>query len=257
MSSKLAIAHAFSKAAHSYDSMSGLQRETGQHLLSKVAKHANKQHEVGLDLGCGTGFFATDLSQHCQQLIGLDLALGMLQYAKTQRPTVRHWLQGDAEHLPLANNSLDWVFSSLALQWCDDLSVALAEVHRVLKPGGKLFFSTLAGKSLWQLQHAWRQVDDLQHVNEFKTEAELARICQNSPFMSVTSQVREQVVQYRHPFQLLKELKGIGANHVLGNKPSGLAGKGKFNALHLAYQEFNQDGHYPASYFVFYGELQK
>lgn len=258
MTRKLAIAQAFSKAAQSYDSMSGLQRETGNKLVQQLSQHSPTSSALGLDLGCGTGYFSAALSQHCQYLVGLDLAFGMLKYAKTERPEVRYWIQGDAEHLPLADNSLDWVFSSLALQWCDDLSAALTDIHRVLKPGGKLFFSTLADGSLWQLKQAWRQVDNLPHVNDFMPEVELKQICQHSPFQTYRAHVCEQEVLYQHPFALLHELKGIGANHVLGDKPSGLAGKGKFSALHQAYQGFQTDnGQFPASYFVFYGELQK
>ncbi len=75
--------------------------------------------------------------------------------------------------LPVADRSHDLAFSSLALQWCDDLSVPLNELKRVVRPGGMIFFTTLVDGSLDELKKAWAQIDHYQHVNEFKAENEI------------------------------------------------------------------------------------
>ena len=54
----------------------------------------------------------------------------------------------DALRLPFAEASADIVFSSLMLQWCDDLLIAFREVRRVLKPGGLFIFSTFGPDTL-------------------------------------------------------------------------------------------------------------
>ncbi|TMO90520.1 malonyl-[acyl-carrier protein] O-methyltransferase BioC, partial [Pseudoalteromonas sp. S3260] len=81
-----------------------------------------------LDLGCGPGHWTLELAQRYSGAccMGLDLSLEMLREAARQTselasgsPERPHWLRADAERLPLADASLDLVFSSLAVQWCD------------------------------------------------------------------------------------------------------------------------------------------
>ena len=123
------VARAFSNAAHTYDAEAVLQREVGQHLLQMLP--ADLQVQNWLDLGCGTGYFCEQLQQRYPQAsgTGLDIAPGMLQQARALRPCA-HYMCGDASALPLASNSQDLIFSSLALQWCPDFSVVLLLLRR-------------------------------------------------------------------------------------------------------------------------------
>src|SRR5690625_3786235 len=66
------------------------------------------------------------------QLLGLDLAEGMLQFARSQRTARANWLCADAEALPLAPASVDLVYSSLSIQWCEQLGTLFKELQRVL-----------------------------------------------------------------------------------------------------------------------------
>lgn len=153
---KAQLARRFGAAARHYDAHARFQQEVGQALLDLMpdGQVGSELTVCGLDLGCGTGFFLPALAGRCQQLHGLDLAPGMLAQAALRGSGAR-LVCGDAEALPFADQSLDWVFSSLALQWCERPAQAFAEIHRVLKPGGQLLFSTLLVDSLWQLREAW------------------------------------------------------------------------------------------------------
>ena len=65
--------------------------------------------------------------------------------------------------------SFDLVFSSLMLQWCDDLDAVFTEIARVLNPGGLLLFSTFGPGTLAELREAWareRRAPN-NHVNHF------------------------------------------------------------------------------------------
>ena len=77
--------------------------------------------------------------------VGLDIAEGMLRHARAAS-AAPHWVCADAEQLPLAADSVDLVFSSLALQWCETPGQALREIARVLKPVGRLAVSDIALK---------------------------------------------------------------------------------------------------------------
>ena len=134
---KADVAASFSHAAAAYDSVAALQRDVGDCLLAKTSAQDCEVQAV-LDMGCGTGHFLPSLSSRFPDAsyIGLDLAAGMVEFCREAYPEETKWLVGDAEKLPLAGDSVDLIFSSLALQWCDRPDLIFAELARVLKSGG-------------------------------------------------------------------------------------------------------------------------
>ncbi|WP_427981867.1 malonyl-ACP O-methyltransferase BioC [Agarivorans sp.] len=211
---KRIVAQAFSKAALTYNQSAQLQQQVGQHLLSLAPPRC---YQTALDLGCGTGYFARPLLSKAQSLLAIDLSHAMASQAKSEHASITA-LVSDAEQLALANNSVDLVFSSLALQWCNSLSGALSEIKRVLKPGGVALFSTLLDGSLYELQQAWQAVDQRPHVNRFLTQAQVADAISNAGFNPQGLSAETVIMAYQHPLALLKDLKGIGANYVVGAK---------------------------------------
>ena len=211
--------------------------------------------ETGLDLGCGTGFFLSALAGRCQQLHGLDLAPGMLAQAALRGSGAR-LVCGDAEALPFADQSLDWVFSSLALQWCERPAQAFAEIHRVLKPGGQLLFSTLLAGSLWQLREAWGAVDGHAHVNRFLALPQLQQAIGAAGFQAPELTSVTWSLAYVELNDLLRDLKGIGASQVNDDRAAGLGNRQRLRRLGEAYERHRQpDGLLAASYEVCLGRL--
>lgn len=254
---KQQVARSFSRAAETYDSVANLQRRIGNRLISFLPPVPAK---VVLDLGCGTGFFAKPLQEAYPdgQVIGLDLAEGMVDHASKHQPGCQ-WLCGDAENLPMADNSVDIIFSSLAIQWCEDSQALFAEVFRVLKPSGSFVFATLGPNTLHELRRAWHQVDNYVHVNRF-TEREVIDTAINSAgFLSAYQTVEENIVlQYDTLKQLTKELKALGAHNVNSGRPTGLTGKQRIRGLMAAYdQQRNPQGALPATYQAWFGVLEK
>ena len=255
---KVQLARRFGAAARHYDAHAKFQREVGQALQAMMpagSPLAGALPEVGLDLGCGTGFFLPHLAGRCQRLHGLDLAPGMLAQA-AQRGSGALLLCGDAEQLPFADQSLDWVFSSLALQWCERPTQAFAELHRVLKPGGQLLFSTLLSDSLWQLREAWRTVDERPHVNRFLSLPQLRRALSDGGFPAPELECQTWSLAYPELTGLLRDLKGIGASQINDGRQPGLGNRQRLLRLGEAYEQFRQpDGLLAASYQVCLGRL--
>lgn len=81
------------------------------------------------------------------QVTALDLSPPMLVQAR-QKDAADHYLAGDIESLPLATATFDLAWSNLAVQWCGNLSTALRELYRVVRPGGVVAFTTLVQGSL-------------------------------------------------------------------------------------------------------------
>ncbi|MDF3034968.1 MAG: Methyltransferase type 11 [Paucimonas sp.] len=92
-----------------------------------------------VDVGVGTGLVsrqAASIVGDPASITGVDPSPGMLQNAKV--PEGVRLMQGSAEQIPFPDNSFDFLSMGYALRHISDLSVAFAEFHRVLKPGGRL-----------------------------------------------------------------------------------------------------------------------
>lgn len=93
-----------------------------------------------LEIGCGSGPCASWVAQHfpTATVIGFDIAADMLRRARGDF----HALLADVHRIPLADDSVDVAFSAFgAFPFLPDLTAALCEVARVLRPGGTLVIS--------------------------------------------------------------------------------------------------------------------
>lgn len=90
-----------------------------------------------LDLACGTGDLAARSASEGARVVGLDLTPKMLSLAR-RRHADPAWTVGDMCMLPIASDSFSVVTVGYGLRNVPDLPAALAEIHRVLQPGGRL-----------------------------------------------------------------------------------------------------------------------
>jgi ubiquinone/menaquinone biosynthesis C-methylase UbiE len=93
-----------------------------------------------LDVACGTGVLAGEAARRVQpggHVVGLDRNAGMLAVARRKAPEIE-WREGLAEALPFPKDRFDAVVSQFGLMFFDDRALALSEMWRVLKPGGRL-----------------------------------------------------------------------------------------------------------------------
>ncbi len=253
---KRQVAASFSRAAASYDSVAALQRAVGLALLGQLP--ADLQPERWLDLGSGTGHFSRVLAERFSAATGVavDIAEGMLRHAREQGGA-HHHVAGDAERLPLRDDSVDLVFSSLAVQWCDQFGSVLSEARRVLRPGGVLAFSSLCVGTLDELRASWQAVDGLVHVNRFRRLEDYQRLCGQSGLQVLGLERRPHVLHYPDVRSLTHELKALGAHNLNPGRPSGLTGRARMQGLLQAYERFRQPEGLPATYQVVYGVLRK
>lgn len=94
-----------------------------------------------LDLACGTGAVALAAHDLGADVTGCDVNPGMLAVARAKSDVI-DWTEGAAEALPFDDAVFDIVTCQFALMFFQDRSRALAEIARVLKPGGRLALST-------------------------------------------------------------------------------------------------------------------
>lgn len=98
-----------------------------------------------LDVACGTGVVAVTAARAGAKVRGLDLSPVLLETARSNAQMARveiDFVEGDAEALPYQDKSFDVVVSQFGHMFAPRPAVAVAEMLRVLKPGGRLAFST-------------------------------------------------------------------------------------------------------------------
>jgi ubiquinone/menaquinone biosynthesis C-methylase UbiE len=99
-----------------------------------------------LDVGTGTGVVAITAARRGATVTGLDLTPEMLEQARQSAPIAGlnsiTWKEGDAESLPFPDASFDAVLSQFGHMFAPRPEVAIREMRRVLKPGGRIAFAT-------------------------------------------------------------------------------------------------------------------
>ncbi len=90
-----------------------------------------------LDVGCGAGAFTELVLKRCSpgSIVGVDPAAAQIEYARRQTPAAE-FRTAAAMALPFANDEFDIVASALVINFIPDRAKALAEMRRVLRPGG-------------------------------------------------------------------------------------------------------------------------
>ena len=247
---KAKIKQSFAAASLTYDGVAALQRTVGKALLDTV--DAENRPETLLDLGCGTGFLSSGLLVRGHSVIALDIALPMLQVTQTKLADMSNvrYLCADAEQLPLAGQIVDGVFSNLALQWCINLDAVFSDIKRVMKPGGRLVFSTFGPQTLQELKAAWAEVDDYNHVNDFYSEQRLTCFLQLAGYADITVETQLYLSNYGSVLALMKELKHIGAHNVIVGRNKNLTSKTTLQRMIAAYERHRTGGLIPATFEV-------
>jgi SAM-dependent methyltransferase len=112
----------------------------------QLLKHAGEvAGKRVLDVACGTGVVAITAARQGAKVTGLDLTPPLLERARENSRLANveiEWHEGDAEELPFTDAMFDVVLSQFGHMFAPRPDVAIAEMLRVLKPGGTLAFST-------------------------------------------------------------------------------------------------------------------
>lgn len=251
------VRRAFSRAAHSYDAAAALQREVEKRLLESLDYLEDRQPQVVLDIGSGTGHASAAMKKRWPkaQVIALDLAEPMLREAKKQagwwKPFSR--VCADAQALPLLDQSVDVIYSNLCLQWVDDLPAVFAGFRRALKPGGLLLCSTFGPDTLVELREAFAQADAVPHVSRFAAIAQFGDALMMSGFRDPVLDRDLFTLTYDDLTALMRELQAIGATNARQDRRHTLTGRGRFAAARAAYEPLRRDdGKLPSSWEVIY-----
>jgi ubiquinone/menaquinone biosynthesis C-methylase UbiE len=128
-----------------------------------------------LEIGIGSGLNLPFYAQRAEQIFGLDPSPPLLARSRRKARRVARAVQllaGSAEHIPLADRSIDTVVTTWTACSIPRIATALGEMRRVLRPGGRLLFvehgrAPEPAVARWQdrLTPVWRRISGGCHLN--------------------------------------------------------------------------------------------
>ena len=249
------LRHSFGRAAAGYAEVAVLQREVESRLLEQLEVLEDTRPLRILDVGSGPGRASGAMKGRWpkSEVIALDLALPMLRqvgkHTRFWRPVKR--VCADATQLPIADGSIDLLFSSLCLQWVQDLPSALSEFRRVLRPGGLLLFSTFGPDTLVELREAYLEAGERQPpLSPFAAIQQVGDALMAAGYRNPVVQREAFTLTYADVMTLLRELRAIGAGDARVQRPRGLGGRGRQRAMIAAYETRREDGKLPSTWEV-------
>jgi malonyl-CoA O-methyltransferase len=242
-----AVRRQFNRRAHRIARADFLLAEIEQRMLERL-DWVRIEPALIIDVGCGAGRGLAALAQRFDKArcVGVDAAHAMLVQArarrdtsaKTSRETARRalarflpglarsgsqsnppsiqWMCADAAALPLAANSVDLLWSSLAWHWFDKPQVVVGEWYRVMRPEGLLMFSSFGVDTWAELRALGARLPafpDLHDVGDLLSQSGFADPVMDSERITLS---------WSDPAALLADLAALGGNPLTGRRP-GLA----------------------------------
>ncbi|KAF1047721.1 MAG: Malonyl-[acyl-carrier protein] O-methyltransferase [Herbaspirillum frisingense] len=253
-----------------------LRREVSSRMQERLALVKIAPKEV-LDAGCGEGADLPVLQKRYPdaQVIGLDGAYGMLAVAAEHQRgaqsavnrlfgSINKWLGTDGAggpelacadfaQLPLGPNSLDLVWSNLAVHWHPQPDRVFAEWRRVLRVEGLLMFSCFGPDTLREVRSAFESIDLAPHTLPFVDMHDFGDMLVNAGFSTPVMDMETITVTYETPQRLLEDVRAWGGNPLETRRRS-MLGRAQHQRLLAALEAMrNRDGKIPLTFEVVYG----
>lgn len=236
VSFKKKIQQDFGRAAQTYDNYAILQRKVSDKLFA--------MYRIGdasiLDIGCGTGYFHELLRKNkiYLPLVQVDLSQKMCaiaaSYASPPEYGATYTCATDMHNLAFADNSFSSIFSSMTMQWSEELQNVLSEVKRILINNGTFAFSIVANGSLNELREAFLLAGLNPPIHNFASRNEIETIFNQAGFYSYETHSEAISMFYKDIYQLLYAIKNVGASYK-GKQHNSLRGKNHFLEVEKIY----------------------
>jgi malonyl-CoA O-methyltransferase len=247
-----------------------LYGEIARRMLGRL-QYIRLQPAAMLDAGCGAGDNLPLLRERypAAAYTGLDLSAALLAHARARHAPggVSTWLNklvgrgqaapqfvcADLADTGIAPESLDLVWSNLALHWHPAPHEVLAEWRRVLKVGGLAMFSCLGPATLRELRQALDDAGLRTATPSFVDMHDFGDLLVENGFADPVMDQETLTLTYRTPQRLLEDVRALGGNPA-SLRRAGLVGRDWINRLHAALEaQRNADGVIPLTIEVSYG----
>lgn len=212
MNFKQIIKHSFNRSAFKYDEHSLLQKNIANELFGYYLNKISAD-DVILDAGCGTGCVHELIRKNKlkNQLYQIDIAYNMCQIAKDYSSDHCYTINADVEFIPLKNNCINFIISSLALQWTN-LEIVVAEFFRILSNNGKTIISVFNQDSLIELSQSFKLLNNTKTIIDLPRYEYLPKILKNFNFKNIDITHFTIVNYHDSVIEVMQQIKSIGAS---------------------------------------------
>ncbi len=216
-----AVLKNFSRAVTTFDRSDFIHEQARNRMLDRTRFFTLEPCRI-LDMGSATGKGTVALAALYPkaQIVSIDLIEVMASATQSRCRSLRHTtvLVGDAEQLPLSDNSVDLIFANMILPWCDP-QLFFKESARVLSDGGLMLFSTVGPDTLKEIRQAWAEVDKDVHVQGFIDMHDLGDLVVKAGLIEPVMDVDRFKISYKSKEQLFQDLRQSGGtNSAFGRK---------------------------------------
>lgn len=254
-----------------------LRREIAQRMHERLALIKINPQQV-VDVGCGEGADLILLQEYYAnaQVLGIDASLAMLAAARRRQSETMSSMNrllarllpvklaggqtgnssllcADFAQLPLKLNSVDLVWSNLALHWHPQPDHVFAEWRRILRVDGLLMFSCFGPDTFKEIRAAFAKVDQMPHALPFVDMHDFGDMLVNAGFSTPVVDMEIITITYEAVDKLLDDVRAWGG-HPLANRPRGLMGRRAWGHMREALESMRRDdGKIPLTFEVIYG----
>jgi malonyl-CoA O-methyltransferase len=247
-----------------------LRREIAERMHERLSLVKIVPQRV-LDAGCGAGPDLGTLQKTypAAQIVGIDASPAMLAGAQTPAPAMRSLNQmlsrlmpakagvdllcGDFGTLPFGPNSIDLVWSNLALHWHPQPDRVFAEWRRVLRVDGLLMFSNFGPDTFKELRTAFAALDETPHTLPFVDMHDFGDQLVEAGFSTPVMDAERITVTYGTVAALLADVRAVGGNP-LATRRRGLIGRAAWRRMVDALEAMRgADGKIGLTFEVIYG----
>ncbi len=223
----------FARSAPTFDSADVIHSEARSRMLERLPFFELKPRRV-LDLGSATGKGTIELNALYPnaQILAIDLAAPMASINKNRCSSLDSVtsLVGDAEKLPLLDDTVDLIFANLILPWCDPQGL-FQEAARVLCDGGLMLFSTVGPDTFQEIRRAWMGIDEHIHVHGFLDMHDLGDTAVRSGLTEPVMDIDRFQLTYQNREQLFEDLRATGATNMAFGRRTQLTSPGRWESF--------------------------
>ena len=251
-----------------------IYREVAARMLDRLALVRLEPKRI-LDAGCGRGADLSALHNVYRnaQLIGLDGSENFLQQMRGEQKAAGIFMQrllskltgrvsetteaglicADFCKVPLADRSVDLVWSNMALHWHSEPDQVFSEWLRILSVHGLLMFSCFGPDSLKELRHAFEAADQARHTLPFVDMHDFGDMLVNAGFATPVMDMEVITLTYTSVDQLMREVRALGGNP-LQTRKQGLTGRSAWQRVRDRLEQMRRaDGRIPLTLEIIYG----
>ncbi|MEN2994632.1 MAG: methyltransferase domain-containing protein [Thermodesulfovibrio sp.] len=242
----------FDKASTTYENAGKIQKKVALELAKRIKEG---HYSTVVEIGSGTGFLSIPLTKKLtfDRFIHIDISFDFLEKLKAKMGSKNFFINANAENIPIKKMKTDLLLGSSVLHWLSNPEENLLEILKLVKEGGKFYFSIFTSNTLKEIKEV-SQITGFGSVYSLMPWNFYISLFRESGF-SLKYELKTYIEKYPSPKDLLLFHKLTGTNYTENKK---FCGKEAFKKFCKVYEKFygNSEGVY-ATYEVLFIEGQR